>query len=265
MVQAVQRAVRLLEALGNGSASLKELSDATGLNRTTVFRLLETLTREQLVEQQPDKRYRLGLLTILLGQAALNQRSTVTVALPHMEDLVRRLQESVSLILYGENEAFYVQSVESDRSMRARPQRPGAKIPLHCSASGKVYLASLPVNDLKAMVKRLPLERRTPHTITEPARLLKEIDQVRRQGYAVDDQELETGLICVAAPLRDFTGRVLGAVSVSGHCVRIEAFGLDNVIREVRRKAEQISLDLGMPASRQDAAALPGTPEEEMR
>lgn len=244
--QSLAKAYRLLEALrAQGPLSLTELSALAGMHKSSAFRLLGTLQSFKWVEQDPDKRYRLGLGAVMLGQAALAQRSVVRVALPHMTDLVEKFKESASLVLFQEREAYYVTSVEAPRSMRASPQRPGTTVPLHCSGSGKVLLSCLPESELVELVRRLPLEPRTERTITDAEALLREIAEVRRRGYAVDNQELEAGLLCIAAPLADYTGNALGAISLSGHCVRIEARGVERVAAEVVRTALSISVDLG--------------------
>ncbi|MBX6722419.1 MAG: IclR family transcriptional regulator [Dactylosporangium sp.] len=254
MNQSILKAHRLLELLmASGPMSLSDLASAADMHRSSAHRLLVTLQELKLVDHGPDRRYRLGLGAIMLGQAAIRQQSIVRVATPHMSALVERLQETASLVLFEDREAYCVHSVEAQRSMRAGPQRPGTKIPLHCSGSGKILLAHLEDGELRALLHGLRLEPRTPQTIVDRDALLADIQEVRRRGYAIDDQELETGLICVAAPLRDYTGGVVGALSLSGHCVRIEGYGTDRVAEEVAETALAISVDLGYSAPRRMA------------
>lgn len=241
----MERACQLLDALTGGPLPLAEVARRCDLHRSSAFRLLGALEQAGLVEQEPDKRYRLGLQAIVLGRAALAHRGVVSVARPHLSRLVQRVQESASLTLFEDGRAYYVDGVESARSMRARPYLAGSRVPLHSTAAGKVLLASLPDEELSTALRSLSYERLTPRTITSPDLLRREVLRVRDQGYAVDDQELETGLICIAAPLRDRDSRVVGAVSISGHCVRLEEYGVERAAADVRATAREISLDLG--------------------
>jgi DNA-binding IclR family transcriptional regulator len=246
-VKALAKACRLLTHLAEAEVPqpLHRLARTEGLPPSTAYRLLETMCAEGLVEQLPDRRYRVGAAAFQMARAAAATRSVLATAEPVMAALAAEVEESASLVLFHGHDAHFVRCIEGPRTLRAVPARLGARLPLHCTGSGKVLLASLPVAECCALVSRLRLNAVTARTLTDPAALLEHIAAVRAQGYAVDDQELEDDLVCVAAPIRDHTGAVVASLSVSGHRSRVAGTRRACVVDCVRAAADRISAALG--------------------
>jgi DNA-binding IclR family transcriptional regulator len=251
-VKSLAKACRLLRDLAAAEAPvpLHRLARTEGLPPSTAYRLLETMCREGLVEQLPDHRYRVGVAAFQLARAASATHSVLSAAEPVMAALAARVEESVSLVLFQGREAQYVRCIEGPRTLRAVPARLGAPLPLHCTGSGKVLLASLEPEECRAWTLSHPLPAMTARTLTDPERLLAHVATVREQGYAIDDQEMEEDLVCVAGPIRDHSGAIVAALSVSGHRSRIAGQGLSVVIVQVVAAAAEISGLLGADTQR---------------
>ena len=246
-VKALAKACRLLADLAAAQSpqSLHRLAGAENLPPSTAYRLLHTMCAEGLVEQLPDRRYRIGLAAFQMARAAAATRSVLGAAEPVMAALAAEVEESVSLVLFESREAHYVRCIEGPRTLRAVPARLGARLPLHCTGSGKVLLGSLPPSECRELLSRAPLRAMTPRTMTDPDALLDHVAAVADQGYAIDDQEMEEDLVCVAAPVRDHTGRVAAALSVSGHRSRVTGERRTLVIQGVLAATSRVSAALG--------------------
>jgi len=257
MVQSIHRGLAILEeiAFSGNQYGVTELARKLGLNKTTVYRLLSTMEAKGYIEQNPETgRYGLGLRVLELGSAALNKMTLRSVALPFLEELMSRTNEAVNLVVLNNGEALYIEKVESQSTIRMHFQV-GKRSPAHCTAVGKVLMASNP-KDMERILNDKPLIRFTPNTITSQELLRDHLRQVAEQGYAIDDEEQEPGVRCIAAPVRDHTGRVVAAISVSGPVMRISRQRFDDLIPEIMATAEKISARLGYLRS-PGAAAYP--------
>lgn len=257
-VKSLVKACRLLSDLATSGEPepLHILARRQSLPASTAFRLLETLCQEGLVEQMPDRRYRVGVLAFGLARVAQATRSVMKAAEPVMASLAGDVGESVSLVLFTGTAAHYVRCIESPRTLRMVPPQLGTRLPLHCTASGKLLLASLPEEQCHRIVERLPLIASTPFTLTDPERLLAEVVRVREQGYAVDEQEFEEGLICLAAPVHDARDGTVAGLSVSGHVSRLTGEARETVLAALRQAASDLSAELG-GRSRAKVRSLP--------
>ena len=141
-------------------------------------------------------------------------------ARPHMRELVERFQETCDLGLFDQGEVFYVEVIHSHHALTIA-SRVGQRLPAHCTASGKVFLAFLPDAELDAVLAR-PLKTYTARTICDPVQLRAQLEEIRRLGYAFDDEEQEVGVRAVAAPIRDRQGRVIAALGMPGPVSRIQ-------------------------------------------
>lgn len=251
LVQAIERASSILEVLGQSpqGMSVKELSERVNLSRGTTHRLLSSLAYFDYVRQDPETRhYFLGFKLVELGNRLLNQLKFRTEAKPFLTDLAQRAKETVYLVVLDQNEILYVDKVEPDEypSGLAMVSKVGTRIPAHACAVGKVLLSQLTQDRLDQLIKDKGLPKRTDKTITDPARLKEHLFSVRNQGYAVDDEENERGIRCVAAPVRDEEGRVIAAISVSGPTIRLTKKTIQDTFRhEAMATALKISQQLG--------------------
>ncbi len=221
-VQAVERAVRVLMTFDNQhpERGVTEIARITNLQKATVHRILMTLLENGFVERTPDgERFRLGRRLIELGLGALGHMGLRQAALPYMRQLVERFRETCDLGLFDKDRVLYVEVIYSGRSLAIGPVV-GRRLPLHSTASGKAILAFQPP-DVSDLLLQGPLRSYTPKTITSPADLRAEIERIRQNGYAVDDEEMEIGFRAVAAPILTDEGYAEAAIGIVGPVSRV--------------------------------------------
>lgn len=252
-VSSILRALQILECFTDNQTewTLKSLVEHLNIPTTTVYRQVSTLTDRQYLEQDPiRKSYRVGPRLLLLASAILGQSDLRRVARPELERLSDTVQETINLSTLLEHDIFYLDKVETHRSIVCNTQV-GSRAPAYATSSGKVMIcqeSEAYIDDYcQWMVQRAkPL---TDRTITDPERFREELVQARVQGYAMDNGEIEQGLICVAAPIYDMNHKAVAAVSVSGPDYRMKE-DQEVMIREVRRAADNISRLLGNPVAK---------------
>jgi DNA-binding IclR family transcriptional regulator len=251
-VQSVSRALRALELIAaEGELGVTDLGRALGVHKATASRLAATLAAGGLVERDPvTDRYRLGFGLIRLAGAAMASIDLVRTAHPILEELADRTRETVNLGVLSGDGIIYVDQVSSAHLI-ASTNWVGRRTPLHCSSSGKVFLAHMPEPDRQQVLAR-PLEVLTPRTVSDPVRLRRQLDEIRACGYATIQDELEEGLNAVAAPVRQLNGDVAAALSVSGPSFRIRAVDLARLGRLTIDAAGAISRRLGFTGRRGD-------------
>jgi len=245
IVQSVERAFRILDLLRANSKGMGviEIAKSLDLSTTTTHRLLQTLMNLRAVQQEPGNRhYSLAPQMLLYGKAVLDRFDFIRSAHPLLGEISKTVGETVFMGILDNYDLVYVDHVDSlDHVLRMTPQI-GRRQPSHCTALGKVLLANLPEERLEAFLNRKSLPRMTENTITDPQDLRRELDAVRRKGYALDREETEVGICCVAAPIRRPDGRVVAALSVSGPATRLRKKGLKTFLREkVQETASRIS------------------------
>ena len=246
-VKSVEHALDILEflALQESAVGVTHLAEHLHLNASTVHHLLKTLQARRFVEQRPaSKLYRLGIRCLQVGQAYLAGLDLYAVALPYLKQAARECGETVTLVaLDGRNiEALAsIPGSHTIRSQGAMANRHNA----HATALGKVLLATLPPDELHEFVAETGLTRFTPRTIVTYRQLEAELDRVRQQGYAIDQEELETGLCCVGAGVLDHRGDTLAAVAISVPSARFTEDRRPALVDLVRTTARQISARLG--------------------
>ena len=220
-VQSLERGLSVLRCFSaeHPSLTLSEVARLTGLTRATARRLL--LTFERLGYMRNDGRlFELTPLVLDLGYAYISSCKLPDLVQPDMEALSERCNESVSASVLDGHEIVYIARVPTKRIMTIALSL-GSRLPAAITSMGRVLLADLPDDELHARLVAMPVEKRAEHTETDPARLLGLIRQVRAQGWALVDQELEDGVRSVAAPLRDRSGRAIAAINVSTHAGRV--------------------------------------------
>ena len=246
-IQSIERAVAILNAFSAEQPELgvTEIAAQLGLHKSTVHRFLVNLEAGGLVERNPrSSRYRLGLRIFELGGLVLQQMNLWDEALPFLEGLVHESGETGHLAVLDGGEAIYIEKVEARRALRI-PSAIGRGYPAHATSLGKVLLAHAPVEEIEAVIADHGLARCTPQTITDPARLRDELAWVRRQGYAVDNEEYEEGVGCVGAPVFDHAGEIVGALSISSPAARLHRIGTPELGELVGRHAAALSAELG--------------------
>jgi len=229
-----------------------ELSRRLDLHKSTVSRILATLEREGLVGHNPETgKYRLGLSLISLAGVALGRLDVRGVSQPHLNHLVEVSQETVNVTVLDGQECVNVERAASPRPIRYVGWI-GRRTPLHCTAAGKVLLSHLPPTERAARLPR-PLMRYTGKTIVEDAALENSLKEVHRQGYAIVHEEFEEGFSAIAAPVFDHTGRVAGALSISGPTYRLGSGKIEEYVEPLLETAAAVSADMGYTGRRQGA------------
>ena len=250
-IQTVTNALRVLDALGEeGEVGVADLSRRLALHKNNVFRLLATLEQQGYVEQNHlSERYRLGLRSLELGQAFARDHNLAQRGREALKALQAETGESAHLAVFGSSDAVAIEGVTCAHALAAT-RRVGVHHPLHCTALGKVLLASaggaVRHEHHETALARGGLLRKTPATIVDPDKFLEELRTVASLGYALDREEFEIGLCCAAAPVRDASGLVVAAISVSlplARCSDDEL--LDWLVPAVSQTARRLSQELG--------------------
>ena len=244
-LHSVRRAISALEEISDsGELGVSELGRRLGVHKATASRLVATLAERGMLERDPvTERFRLGFGLIRLAGAALAGLDIVRVAHPILEDLAERTRETVNLGVLAGDSVVYIDQVTGTRSIVA-VSWVGRRTPLHCTSNGKVLLAHMDPAERDAQLAE-PLTEMTPRTVTDPAALGRQLDEVARRGYAQTVEELEEGLNAVAAPVRQADGQVTAALSVSGPAFRMRPMDLPRTARLVMDAADAISRRLG--------------------
>jgi DNA-binding IclR family transcriptional regulator len=194
---------------------VKEAAYELGLPKSTTSELLADLARSGLLERVGRGRYRLGWSVFSLAQVLVSSARFVTIARHVMEELVALWNETCHLAVLCDGEVLYVEKIRSDRALDIILTRVGGRLWVHCSGVGKVLLAARPWDEVSEIVSRRGLPALTPNTITDLGALRRELEAVRRLGYAYDQEEAMIGLCCAAAPIYDESGQVVAAMSLS--------------------------------------------------
>lgn len=252
VVKAVDHALDVLEALGGDREEhgVTELAKELGFSKNNVFRLLATFQERGYVEQNPKtENYRLGLKVFEMAQVYLHKSGLVRHARPVLQDIAARCNESAYISILRQGEVVYLDLVESGHMVKLI-SRVGRRLPSYSTAVGKIQLAYQSEDDLERLFKDRPLERFTENTVSDFDSLMKEFVECAERGYAIDNQEYEEEVKCVAAPVRDYTRRVVAGVSISGPDFRMSEERIKNeLVPLVVEAAKTISAKLGYQAN----------------
>jgi IclR family transcriptional regulator, KDG regulon repressor len=246
-VNSVDRALVILEYLGTQTkeVGVRELGQAIGLSKSSVHRILQTLRARGFVRWNPDNaRYSLGMKAFEVGCGILRSMEAHSVAKPYLEQLANSLGETVFLGVLDDIEVVFIDKIDVRRSVHIQADI-GSRHPLHSTAVGKALLANLDRTESDRIIAAKPLARLTKNTITDPEALRAELERIRRQGYAEDNEETEDGLYCVGAALFNYSGKPVAAISVSVPKIGQQAPPKDRLIKAVVAAATEISAKMG--------------------
>lgn len=242
VLQSVDNALRIMEAMSESEYELgiAELSRNLGLGRSTVHRLITTLESRGFVTQNPvTAKYKLGIKIVTIGGTILQKIDIIKEARPYLEKLSRATGESSHLALLSGDEIIFV-----DKVLGSNPAKMasviGLRRPAYATATGKMLLAHLPEEQLKKWLNRVSIDRFTPFTLSNTDELSEQLEKIKGLGYSEDLQEMEEGLICFGAPIRNVSGEVFAAVSVSGAASRMISIKQELIV-QVTKTADLIS------------------------
>lgn len=250
IIQSVDRALHILDMVSRKreGCGVTELSIALPLNKTSVFRMLSTLKRHGLVEQDPEtERYKIGYKVLELSGRLLDSIDLRAEARPYLRELENLTNEVIHLVIYNRGEVVYIEKLEGNETLRMH-SKVGNRAPMHCTGVGKVILAHLPREEAQEVIDQCELTRHTGNTITDKDALCAHLRRVRQQGYALDLEENEAGINCIAAPIFDHAGRVVSALSVSGPAIRMTEERIETLKGKVMETSRKISRRLGYTA-----------------
>lgn len=246
LLQSVDNALSILETftVEHPEWGITELSEKHNLAKSTIYRLIHTLSVRGYVKQNPTtKKYHLGWKLLEIGNIAAEQSDLRDLARPHLQKLLASTNETVHLAVVDGTSVVYIDKLESAQKIRMR-SRIGHHAPLHCTAVGKALLAFEPPETVTRVVAS-GLEAYTAKTITDSEVLRRELKTIRQRGYALDDREFDDELRCVAAPIRDNTGAVVASIGIAGLAARIDFERRRDFIDVVIQAADGVSRDFG--------------------
>jgi IclR family acetate operon transcriptional repressor len=223
---------------------LTRIASHAGLSKSSTHRQLQTLIDEGYVVQDGDSRYRLGLKMLWLASDLVDGLGLERIVRPVLDEMARATYETVHMALLDGKVAVYVEKVDASNPIRRMYSRVGKRVPFHCTGLGKAILAYLPTECVREIIAAEGLPRYTANTITDQDGLLAHLALIRTQGYALDDEEHEEGVRCIAAPLFDRQQHVLGAVSIAALSHRVDRRRLLSWRTLLRASCEKVNVIL---------------------
>ena len=245
--QVLDRTFQIFDILADDRSGhgVTELAEKLNLHKSTAHRLIMVLESSRYVERDIDTgKYRLGSRILELGLSALSKLDVYEIARPHLRALMSETGETAHIGVLRDGEVVSIVNVESTQAIRT-PSTIGTRHPAHSSSLGKVILAFSAPEEVDKFLAGRTLEAHTRNTITSSALFIHEIETVRRNGYALDDEEREEGLRCIGAPVRSSSGEVIASVSIAGPVFRLTRDRIDSVAAAVVRTSDAISAALG--------------------
>jgi IclR family acetate operon transcriptional repressor len=242
-VAVLQKALDLLEVLAEEpDLGLSELSEKTGASKASTYRMLSTLESRGFVMKRGDTRkYAPGVQLVALSCAVVARLDLVKAARPYLEELQRESNETVNLGILADAHVLYVDILESEQGLRMAAHV-GARDALHSTALGKAILSALPSAEARELLDSYQRLRATPRTMVGIDAVMADLARTAERGYSIDDEENEVGARCVGAPIRDLSGRAIGAMSVSGPSTRIAGevvAKLGGLLQQAARRTEE--------------------------
>ena len=243
----LEKGIAVLEYLSLRSAgeTLQDIKSALDISQTTAYRILNTLVRlEYLYFNEETKKYKLSRKLLTLGFRTLNEHSLLETVLPHLRDLRDRVKETACFGVLGDEKGIFIEQAQGYHTFRF-VLSPGKPFELHCSAPGKAIMAYLPNTVRDRYLSYMTFPRYNDRTITSREVYLRELESVRKKGYAIDNEEEMSGVICVGAPILNYTGYPCGAIWISGPKDRLSKEVVKNTVKVIKEIAGVISNELG--------------------
>jgi IclR family acetate operon transcriptional repressor len=262
-VQSVDRALLIIETLAEDDEGyrLSDLAVRTGLSTSTAHRLLATLERRRFVQfDRYESKWHIGAQSFAVGATFARRRNFVAQAMPYLRKLRDLTRETANLAVVDDETIIVLTRMESREIMRSLT-KVGGRVAMVASGVGKAVLATYSDEDVNAIIRRQGMPRLTEKSIVRPSELFRELQAIRRQGYAVDDEEARIGLRCVAAVVYSDCSEPLAAISVSGMTSRVTEDRLPALGKTVQEVAAELTVALGgvMPAATGESSAKRGS------
>ncbi len=246
-VQSVTKVISILEELAHhdGRMKLTALSTSLDMPVSTVSRLLNSLMDMGYVNKdEKTGEYILGLRLLSLASVVLRQLNLRQIAYPFLEQLRNQTQETANLVMLDTDEVMYVEKAESRQPIRAFSMI-GRRAPVHATGAGKVLLADMRMDEILPILRKHGLREMTPKTITDYDQFMEELNRIRVAGYALDNEECEPGVACIAVPVRNHEGRTVASISISGPRDRLSPRRMQELVPTVKHIGRDLSHKLG--------------------
>lgn len=245
-VRAVERAMQILTCFDDEhpERGVSEIGQIVGLHKATAHRIVTTLVNYRFLERAVDgQRYRLGTRLADLGYKVIGRLDMRREALPFMARLTQKWGEMCDLSLFEDGQVLYIEVLQGSFTLSIKAAV-GLRLPAHCTASGKLFLAGMPDKELDEFLKR-PLIAFTDKTITSPNKLRSQLDEIRKDWIGFDEEEMELGIRAIAAPIRNLQGVMVAAISIPSPTSRMTAERRPEMIQSLRETAAVVSRRLG--------------------
>lgn len=249
MVKSVSRALDIITILSSkkGGIGVTEIANQIDINKSSVFRILSTLKQYGYVEQDEETgRYKLGYKFLEISSNLLSSIDLRAEARPYLQELETETNEAIHLVVYDQGEVVYIEKLEGNETLRMH-SKVGKRAPMHCTSVGKAILANLPKSVVLKILEQKGMPVHTMYTLTKKEDLMLELETIREKGYALDLEENESGITCIAVPIFDHTAKVVAAVSISGPTIRMTNERLEQLKNSIIVTGQQISARLGYP------------------
>lgn len=247
LIQSVQRAMDIINCFDplHAQLSLSDISKKLNLHISTVHGIINTLYAYSYIDKNPENgKYRLGLEFLVKANLVSSSLDLKEIGYPYLIDLTKKHHETSHLYVFQNYQLFCVAKMESPGNYSIISSKAGGKLPLHASASGKMFLAHMVTSDLEHILDEYNLERFTEHTIVNPSQLIDCLQDIRKRGFSTEDEEIEHGAFSIAAPIHDAAHAIVGTISIVGSKARI----LENkemIIQDLVEAARAISIRFG--------------------
>lgn len=245
-VRAIERALQILKSFDDHhpERGVSEIAEVVGLHKATTHRILATLMNYGFIERSPDGlKYRLGLELVDLGFKVTRRMDLRREALPYLKNLAIEINEAVDLSIWDQAQVLYIEMIQSNHALTVSASV-GQRLPAYCTASGKLFLAALPKEELTAYLK-MPMQSFTKNTLIDPPQILNMLQRVKDEGSATDNEEFEYGVSALAAPVFNQQNQVIASVSIPGPASRLTPDRINELIPALMKTTNEISRRLG--------------------
>lgn len=248
-INSLAKGMKALEILSdNEMLSVTQIAKIMNINRASSHRFLSTLRELGYVDKDSNSKYFLTLKPLMLGMKLLDRFDIRKIAQPFLQELASKFNETINLGFFNGKEVMTIDKIDSTEILRMDASVGGSE-PAHCTSLGKAILAYLPEQELEEYLDKAELKPRTAHTLTSKDQIKEELNKIRENGYAVDDEEFSVGLRCVGAPIFDYKGQAKYAISISGPSIRFGHKRIDEMQIELRQAASRLSESWGVSNS----------------
>lgn len=251
-MKSLHKVLDIIDAVAEaGSLGIGEISDQLGFPPSTIHRIVSTLVvRGYFKQDAENRRYSLSVKFLELASMVQLHINLTSIARPHLERLMAETRESANIAVQDGDEVVYLDVVQSNHSMLQLFTKVGARVPLYCTGVGKLFLSQMAETEINAYLKRTPRTRFTSNTFVKEGAILAELSHVKARGYAVDNEEMENGVRCIASLVFDHNGKPIAAVSISGAAMRIVPDRIEQLGQSVKDCTRKISQALGFQESK---------------